>query len=211
MSSIQKIFNSIKIPNLKSVNLTINTHSSGLLHNTVLLYVIFIISFGNFLFELIAGDMYFIIIYLLIGFLTTFFNKNMIVVLLMASIFANILKYGVASVEGFDDSMDPDTDILNDDLDNAIPYEFKKIKNSQNDDIDDSDNKDSSNNSIKSMKSKKNKQKEAYTDRELDEMTYSESEKMLDNQKLLLQNMKDFKPFLDTINSITKTFSSKSS
>lgn len=185
MNSIRKVTNNIKMPNLKRLNLSINIGGSGFLHNKALLYFIFVISFGNFMLELMSGDFYFIIIYLLIGFLTTFFNKNMIVVLLMSAIFANILKYGAQSVEGFDGEIDASSNDLSEDMTESTDKKKTGKKSSEY----------------------KENTKESYTDRDLDSMKYKESEKMLENQNLLLKNMKDFKPILDTIQGFTKGFS----
>jgi ABC-type Zn2+ transport system substrate-binding protein/surface adhesin len=173
-----------------------NMKGSGLLHNKALLYFIFAISFGNFMIELINGDSYFVVIYILIGVLTTFFSKNMIVILAVATIFANILKYGKGSVEGFEEGIKDDDD------------DDKKDDDKKDDDDDDNNDKkgkenmdnstDSSNNSTTTI--------DNFSDRELDNMHYKESEKMLENQKLLLQNMKEFKPFMDTIQNLAKSF-----
>jgi len=232
MNSIRKVVNNIKFP--KSLNISLNIEGSGLLHNKAILYLIFAISFGNFMLELIGGDFYFVVVYLIIGFLTTFFNKNMIVVLLMATIFANILKYGKESTEGFeasDENILDEHDHANHDIENAVPIDLsskqldntdkhpddmkKSKKSKHNKSEHDSDNESVSENESVSVsvskkdKSKKKQKKEPYTDRELDSMNYKESEKMLENQKLLLKNMKDFKPFFDTIKGIAGNFSQK--
>lgn len=234
MNSIRKVVNNIKFP--KSLNISINIDGSGLLHNKALLYFIFAISFGNFMLELMGGDFYFVVVYLLIGFLTTFFNKNMIVVLLMATIFANILKYGKESTEGFeasDENILDEHDKVNDDIDNAVAIDIpnKMLDNSDKKKLkklkkqyEESDKKshdhsdgesdtesddDSDNDSVSDKKTKKSTKKEPYTDRELDSMNYKDSEKMLENQRLLLKNMKDFKPFFDTLKGIAGNFSPK--
>jgi hypothetical protein len=181
-----------------SKKIDFNMKGSELLHNKALLYFIFAISFGNFMIELINGDAYFVVIYILIGVLTTFFSKNMIVILAVATIFANILKYGKGSVEGFEEGNKDDDD--DDKKDND-----KKDDDDDDDDDDDKKGKenmdnstDSSNNSTTTI--------DNFSDRELDNMNYKESEKMLENQRLLLENMKEFKPFIDTIQSIAKNF-----
>ena len=109
----------------------------------------------------------------------------MIVVLLMSAIFANILKYGAQSVEGFDGEMDASSNDLSEDMTESTDKKKTGKKSSED----------------------KENTKESYTDRDLDSMKYKESEKMLENQNLLLKNMKDFKPFLDTIQGFTKGFS----
>lgn len=226
MNSIRKVVNNIKFP--KSLNISLNIDGSGLLYNKSILYLIFIISFGNFMLELIGGDFYFVVVYLIIGFLTTFFNKNMIVVLLMSTIFANILKYGNKSTEGFeasDENILDEHDQANDDIDNALPIDIqnkilgsddkKKSKkhhksHKKSDDKSDSESDtESDDESVSEKSTKKKNKKEPYTDRELDSMKYKDSEKMLENQRLLLKNMKDFKPFFDTLKGIAGNFSDK--
>jgi hypothetical protein len=147
-----------------------NMDGSGLLHNKAVLYFIFAISFGNFMIELVNGDSYFVVIYVLIGLLTTFFSKNMIVILAVSVIFANILKYGKASVEGFEEGEE-----------NQFPTDEEHTDISNNDN-------------------------EQFSNKDLDNMTYNESEKMLENQKELINNMKELKPFMDTIQSLAKNF-----
>ena len=240
MNSIRKVVNNIKFP--KSMNISLNIEGSGLLHNKAVLYLIFIISFGNFMMELIVGDYYFVSIYILIGFLTTFFNKNMIVVLAMAAIFANILKYGAKSVEGMEgdvnldniDNTEPGFDIgdsiavdipskngedTKETIDTKPIKETKETKpitkpitvqksgfktKSEDSDSDDSDSDDSESESD-SRKKKYKKKGEPFKDR-LEMSDYEESEKLLKNQKLLLKNMKEIKPFFDTIQGLTSSF-----
>jgi len=229
MDSAKKIINNFKFPKTFNISLNMNTMGSGLLHNKALLYLVFAISFGNFILEMIAGDMYFVTVYLIIGFLTSFFNKNMMVVLLMATIFANILTYGKDSVEGFEEDANnthqaesvKDGD-SNHDIGDAIPIDIgssKKDKKSKKhshhkksdaDSDSDSESVNESENGDKKKKKKKVKE-EAYTDREIDSMNYKDSEKLLENQKLLMKNMKDFKPFFDTLKGIAENFTEKSS
>jgi len=80
-----------------------NLLKTNLLYNKVVLYVIFIISLLNLLIWVVSGDNINIILFLLIGFLTSFFSKNMIVILLFALVVSNIVKYGTSfAQEGFD-------------------------------------------------------------------------------------------------------------
>jgi len=234
MESAKKIINKFKFPKTLNISFNMNTVGSGLLYNKALLYLIFAISFGNFILEMITGDMYFVIIYILIGLLTSFFNKNMMVVLLMATIFANILKYGQSSVEGFEDAdpqiFDDINDTDNSDLDNAVAVDMKghndhkhrdnekketdkrdkdEDEDKEEDKDEEEDNEDDDSDDESKKKSKKTKGKDGFSDRELQNMTYKESEKMLENQKLLLKNMKEFKPFFDTIKGLAGNFSTK--
>jgi len=94
ISSLPKMMNTGKI----------NTNFKDLLHNRVLLYGFVIISlFDLFYFAQIKDNMS-IAVFILIGFITTFFSKNMIVVLCIALVVTHLLKFGVKSVsEGFED------------------------------------------------------------------------------------------------------------
>jgi hypothetical protein len=186
----------------------------NILNNKFILYFIFFISFGNFIIEMMNNDMYFVSVYILIGFLTSFFNKNMIIILSLSAIFANILKYGRASaIEGFEDGEEeveeeennqnpiakeladkkPDGNVIDkivgptkDQNKKKKKYSKKDVSNNESDDEYDSDDENDK------------QKKKTYDD-------YKTSEKLLDNQKLLLQNMKEYKPLLDTIQNLTNT------
>jgi hypothetical protein len=76
----------------------------GLLHNRILLYSTFVLSLLNLVFFMVDKDFNSITFFILIGFLTSFFSKNMMVVLLLSLILTNILKYGsTLNKEGIDE------------------------------------------------------------------------------------------------------------
>jgi hypothetical protein len=72
----------------------ISLKSISILHNRVLLYFVFILSLGNLFYLLLERDITTIVIFLIVGFLTSFFSKNMMVILFVAVTLSNILKYG---------------------------------------------------------------------------------------------------------------------
>ena len=82
----------------------ITANMGKILYSRPILYVIFIIClFQLFVFTSI-GDYYSAAIFVLVGFLTSFFSKNMLVILVIALVITNILKYGTkVRQEGFDD------------------------------------------------------------------------------------------------------------
>jgi hypothetical protein len=80
-----------------------------ILHNRVILYFFFAIALFDLLYFLNNKDMFSFSALILIGILTSFFNKNMTVILFVAIIFTHILKYGRSSFEGLD-NMDPKDD-----------------------------------------------------------------------------------------------------
>jgi len=87
-----------------------------ILHNSIILYFFFAIALIDLVYFLNIGDMYSFSVLLLVGILTSFFIKNMIVILFIAVIVTHLLKYGRASfhegMEGIeDDTSDNNTEI----------------------------------------------------------------------------------------------------
>jgi hypothetical protein len=200
---------------IKNLNFEKTGFNQKLLHNTYILYFISFLSFGKFFFELMIGDMYYVTVYIIIAFLLSFFNKNMIVILFFSLVFANILKYGDAStMEGFDDENESHE---KNEVDKALGVEDINDDEGVIDNIvgeDDTDKKEKkkekkttnrhSNDDIE-VEKKKNKQKRRHDDDDDDEL--DNNEKLLKNQELLLKNMKEYKPFLDTIQGLAKNVS----
>jgi len=81
-----------------------------ILHNRYILYIIFFIALGNLLSFAYVNDYYSVAVFVLLAFLTTFFSKNMIVILFVAIVFSNAIKYvyrvDITHIEGFSDSSD---------------------------------------------------------------------------------------------------------
>jgi hypothetical protein len=90
-----------------SKHMSAKSSGSGLLYNKVVLYVAFIVSLINLLIWLVAGDIMNVVVFLLVGFLTTFFSKNMVVVLVFALVISNVVKFGLSiGQEGFEEGAD---------------------------------------------------------------------------------------------------------
>lgn len=85
--------------------------NTDLLHNKVFLYIVFAVSLVNLLLWIVDGDIINVIIFLLVGFLTAFFSKNMIIILLFSLVVSNIIKFGIhVGKEGFSEGADGDDD-----------------------------------------------------------------------------------------------------
>jgi len=101
---------------VRKLNQAINKaiHKSGLdrrvLQNKYVLYTIVVISVLNVFGMIMGGDLTTPLLFVLVGLLTSFFCKNMLVILGLALLVANIAKYGLgvgglgsdAGPEGFD-------------------------------------------------------------------------------------------------------------
>jgi len=81
-----------------------------LLYNRIVLYFVFILAIGNLVYLGTSNDLTTIGIFALVGFLTSFFSKNMIVILCIALVVSAISKYGtsVGVSEGMKNSELPD-------------------------------------------------------------------------------------------------------
>jgi len=107
---------------LRSVQKT----AKGLMENQNVLYVVAFLAFMSILGYLAKQNMEAVIFFLVVGFLTTYFSKNMIVVLLTAIIASNLFVMSRMSLirrEGMsnsdDDTSDPDTAGSNSDDDDT--------------------------------------------------------------------------------------------
>ena len=73
------------------------------LHNRIVLYFFSIIALFDLIYFLNINDMYSFAILILTGFLTSFFIKNMVVILFVALIVTHVLKYGNSTYsEGYE-------------------------------------------------------------------------------------------------------------
>ena len=207
---------------IKNLNFEKTGFNEKLLHNTYILYFIAFLSFGKFFFELMIGDMYYVTVYVIIAFLLTFFNKNMIVILFFSLVFANILKYGADStIEGFDHE---DASHETNEVDKVLGVEHKHDDDGVIDEIIGEDKEEKEKKEKKTKKTKKTKKnddsdddvteveikkkkKNKNDDLDDDDDEVDQNEKLLKNQQLLLKNMKEYKPFLDTIQGLAKNVS----
>ena len=194
---------------------------NAILHNRFVLYFIFIIALGNLLTLVYSRDYYSASIFVLIGFLTSFFSKNMIVILCIAIAFTNIIKYGAkAGVEGMTSDEKEDTE--------AEEKEDTESEEKEKDESEESEEKDKE--KKKSVTSGKKETKSKVTDDALslsvetnessnkekfdqskdvvytseEEKEIAKTEKMILSQEKMLKSMNKYKPLLDTLQGITK-------
>jgi hypothetical protein len=79
-----------------------NTNMNSILHNKYVLYVFVFMAVIDLMYFASVGDIRSFFTLIIVGFLTSFFNKNMIVILFLALVFTHILKYGTNVSEGLD-------------------------------------------------------------------------------------------------------------
>jgi hypothetical protein len=92
--------------NLKGSRI-LDTKNNAIIHNRFILYFIFFIALADLYYLTVAGDFVSVAVFILIGFLTSFFSKNMMIIFFIALTVTNILKYGTKirqPSEGFEQS-----------------------------------------------------------------------------------------------------------
>jgi hypothetical protein len=204
------------------------SNKKNILHNKYILYFIFFIALGDLLILGYNNDYYSVAIFILIGFLTSFFSKNMIVIMFIAIAFTNIiLIYGRdGGIEGMTDGETDgqETDEEKTDEEKTDGQETneekideekadkktdkkktdkKKKKSAENADENVDENGLSVETNEGSNKEKFQQDKNVvYTseeDKELDK-----TDKMVISQEKILKSMNKYKPLLDTLQGITK-------
>lgn len=85
--------------------------SHNILHNRFVLYFIFFLAIANLFMFIFSNDLKPIGAFFLAGLLTSFFSKNMVVIMVVSMVVANIIKIGSGSRDGFKgDDEDEDED-----------------------------------------------------------------------------------------------------
>lgn len=98
--------------------------SGKMLYNKWILYLMFIISLVDLTQFYMRGNTNAIMLFFAVGLLTTFFSKNMTVVLVMALALTHIVSYGTGALEGMDgEAEDEDEDEDEDEEDAADEVE----------------------------------------------------------------------------------------
>jgi len=98
-----------------------------LLHNRIILYLFFAVALFEAIYYLQIGDTFSFSTLILIGLLTSFFNKNMIIILFVAIVFTHILKYGRVSYSEGMENNEGDHKVVNKTTEKVMD-EMDKIK-----------------------------------------------------------------------------------
>lgn len=110
--------------------------SNAILHNKFILYFIFVVAVGNLFHFVFSQDLMSVGVFIAAGLLTSFFSKNMVVIMVVAMVVANVIRLGQGP-EGFK--------TMEERFQNAIKEaekankEFMKEMDDEDDDDDDDD------------------------------------------------------------------------
>jgi hypothetical protein len=75
--------------------------SHEILHNRPVLYFIFVIAVGNLFNFVFTNDLMSVGVFIAAGLLTSFFSKNMVVIMIVAMVVANVVRFSLFGTEGF--------------------------------------------------------------------------------------------------------------
>lgn len=174
---ISKISN--KIDNLvRKIKNVLPSFAGGPLTNKWFLYIVFAGALYELFLYFMRYDFYAISIFLLIGFLASFFSKNMVVIMIMAIVFTRLLRYGQKLSEGFADADKEE--------------EAEDIEEDE-----DTENKTSDKDKTKKTTETTETMETKETQENFEEPSMSDTtQKLLQNQKQLMANMEALKPVL---------------
>ena len=130
--------------------------SHDMLHNRLVLYFIFIVAVGNLFHFVFSNDLTSVGVFIASGLLTSFFSKNMVVIMVVAMVVANIVRFSFLGREGFGNKKTEKWETAMEEMfSDAMNEAFE-----EGDDDDDSDDGDDGDDGDKeSDKKKKQKQK----------------------------------------------------
>lgn len=204
---------SLKVPKMDNI-----------LNDKNVLYIVFVIAILNMLGYLMTRNVEAVLFFLIIGFLTTYFSKNMIIVLIVTilstSIFASTRTTYVQDYTGKEGMTSSDK--KSDKSDNTekkekVKNELNKKKQTGTDD-DDSEEVSGKVSTISNKKGKENyvdyasTLEKAYANLQTTvgeggiEGLTSQTSSLLDQQKKLMDNIENMQPFLKTADSFMQNF-----
>lgn len=206
---------------VKSINLKI-PKMDNILNDKNVLYIVFVIAILNVLGYLMTRNVEAVLFFLIIGFLTTYFSKNMIIVLIITiistSIFASTRTTYVQEYTGKEGMTSSDN--TNTKKKEKAKIEMNKKKQMVSDDDDDSDTEEVSD-KVSTISNKKGKDnyvdyastlEKAYANLQTTvgeggiEGLTSQTSSLLDQQKKLMKNIETMQPFLKTADSFMQNF-----
>jgi len=192
---------------LKSAQKTfLKLNYGALLHNCYVMYFVLFLAVADLLVLSVSREYVFILIFLLVGYLTSFFSKNMMVILLVAIVATNVLRSGsgIRLSEGLENAEeDADKEKPVESLENAEGEEADKEKP-----VESLENAEEKEKPVESLENKKPKTTESFDLKAKTATSLSSSPiegldvlgdqtaQLISTQKKLMENMKTLEPML---------------
>jgi hypothetical protein len=135
MFGFKKFTNSLPFNKIKNHfnSIVSKKNSNSILHNRVLLYALLILALLDLFYLANSRDFTSVTIFILIGLLTSFFCKNMIVILFVSICITHILKYP-RSLEGAKNMNDEEDEDEKENMENEEEEEKENMENEEEED-----------------------------------------------------------------------------
>lgn len=181
-----------------------NFKLKSLLQNKFVLYIVVLVALLDILMLANGKDFNSVIVFVIVGFLTSFFSKNMIVILLTALLFTHALKYvnRLVRKEGMEDKKKEEG------------MKNKKDKKEGMENEDDDEDATAPEEDIEEVKEENEEKKEKKDNKEEELLKKKQTYDELKNdftefqsiQKDILQNMKEIDPLLEKAETFINKF-----
>ncbi len=156
---------------------------NSILHNKYVLYFVMFIAIANLFSGLMAAQYIFVAYFVLVGFVLSFFSKNMIVILVLTVAISNVLKVILVgtALEGFQEGA-TNTD--------------KKDKKDKKEAM--TDKKDKKDGDVSSEEDKTEETNPKQKKSELVDLLKSDAKELLGAQKNIIQGFQEIEPYMKT-------------
>lgn len=185
---------------IKNAQAKISKSNFKFINNKYLLYLVLLIVISDILILGSFGQIFYVVIYLLVGILTSFFSKNMLVILMVAMVVTNTIKYGskIASKEGMENNEEEDEEeIIREKLSNMSDNDKKVLESLANGDTSDLNLSEEEESMFKKMISVMNESEQSEESEESEEST-TEGMKEANKPSLKPKSLKPKKKELKT-------------
>jgi len=167
----------------------------ALLHNCYVMYFVLFLAVADLLVLSVGREYVFILIFLLVGYLTSFFSKNMMVILVVAIVATNVLRSGsgIRLSEGLENAEEEEKPVEN--LENAEEEE-KPVENLEN--ADGEEDKPEEDKKEKKTEDAKAKNATSLSSSPIEglDVLGDQTAQLISTQKKLMENMKTLEPML---------------
>ena len=191
-----KIMAKTKIGNmLKSAQKSfLKLNYGALLHNCYVMYFVLFLAVADLLVLSVAREYVFILIFVLVAYLTSFFSKNMMVILVVAIVATNVLRSGSKFSEGLENAEHEEEKPV-ENLENAEEEEEKPVENLENAEEEKPEDAKPKATESFDIKSKKATSLSSSPIEGLDVLG-DQTAQLISTQKKLMENMKTLEPML---------------
>jgi hypothetical protein len=168
----------------------------ALLHNCYVMYFVLFLAVSDLLVLSVGREYVFILIFLLVGYLTSFFSKNMMVILVVAIVATNVLRSGsrISVSEGLENAEEEDEKPV-EGLENAEEEEEKPVESLENADGEEDKSEEDKKEKTEDAKAKNATSLTSSPIEGLDVLG-DQTAQLISTQKKLMENMKTLEPML---------------